>query len=360
MIVLAVRLLLSFVFLLAGATKIVDPVGLRKAWRGFGLPAAFTGLALVLLPVVELAVGAALVPSGLAWYGASAALVLLTLFLLVVGVAMLRGRRPDCRCFGQVYSTPVGWTTLIRDCVLAAGAGWLVRRGPMHPGPDLWAWFATLNSQERKMSLLAACFGAFLFFRLVERARPSKAPVEAPELDEEVPPEAHTEPKRQSSARRPAPPEPSAPAKPGPMGIGLPIGTAAPDFELPAVTGQKHSLRSLREGGRDVLLVFSSPFCEPCNALTPKLAQWAGESCGVLQVVLVSRGRVEDNVPKLKGFEPSRVLLQRDAEVSEAYDCNVTPTGVLVGADGLIRSELAVGAAAIQQLIASCAIRSNQ
>jgi hypothetical protein len=37
------------------------------------------------------------------------------------------------------------------------------------------------------------------------------------------------------------------------------------------------------------------------------------------------------------------------------YDCGVTPAAVLVGADGLIRSGLAVGGQAIRELVSSCA-----
>ncbi|HJT89829.1 MAG TPA: MauE/DoxX family redox-associated membrane protein, partial [Bryobacteraceae bacterium] len=106
---LAVRLLLAFVFLLAGAAKLLDPVGLRQSWRDFGLPAALAKPAVLGLPVLELTVGVLLIPASLAWYGAWGALGLLTAFLIVVGIAVVRGRKPDCRCFGQVHSSPVGW-----------------------------------------------------------------------------------------------------------------------------------------------------------------------------------------------------------------------------------------------------------
>jgi hypothetical protein len=55
----------------------------------------------------------------------------------------------------------------------------------------------------------------------------------------------------------------------------------------------------------------------------------------------------------------SRVLLQHDFEVSEAYDCNSTPGVVLVGADGLIRSDLAIGGITIKELLSSCAKRGQ-
>lgn len=143
------------------------------------------------------------------------------------------------------------------------------------------------------------------------------------------------------------------------MGVGLPIGTPAPEFELPAITGERRSLRSLLAQGRDVLLVFSSPFCKPCESLASSMVRWMREMEGLPRVVLVSRGTVQENRAKLKEFEASRVLLQKNFEVAEEYDCELTPTAVLVGADGLIRSPLAVGGVAIRQLLSSSAKRER-
>lgn len=364
---LAARLLLAFVFLLAGSTKLVDPVGLRQTWREFGLPVALARPTILLLPLLEIAVAVLLIPSALAWYGACGALALLVLFLLAIGLAMARGRKPDCRCFGRVHSAPVGWQTLARDGILAACAGWLVRRGPSHSGPEVWAWVSTLNSDERKVVFLVGLLVIFFYFRLLKPARPQSQPIESllgSDSEEEdfwaddptpVPAAAERQP---APARRRVPvpaasPAEEAPAHPGAQGIGLPVGSPAPEFELPGINGEKRSLQSLRAQGKDLLLVFSSPYCEPCHALAPKLGRWSREMEGTLNVYLVSRGTVRDNLAKLKEFDPSRILLQRDFEVSEAYDCNATPTAVVIGADGLIRSELAVGRETIQQLLAS-------
>jgi peroxiredoxin len=359
---LAVRLLLAAVFLLAGATKLVDPVGLRKALRDFGAPPALARPMVMLLPVLELAVAALLIPTSLAWYGAWGALALLTLFLIAVGVAMIRGRKPDCHCFGQLHSAPVGWPTLLRNAVLAASAGWLASRGRSHSGTDLWAWVASLGATEFKVVLVALCAAGFAFLHAVNSARPKTQPVEVDVVPEPVDEEEVEEVAKErapSSARtrqpRPAPPpEPSEPARPGPMGIGLPVGSPAPEFKLPALTGEIRSLQSFRERG-DVLLVFSSPFCEPCTVLASNLVRWRGEINGLPRVVLVSRGTPRDNIAKLKGFETSMVLLQRESEVSESYDCLATPSAVLVGADGRIQSDLVTGGVEIKKLLLSAA-----
>ena len=357
---LAARLVLAAVFLLAGSTKLIDPFGTRKALRDFGVPGVLARPLVLLLPLLELIVAAALIPASLVWYGAWGALTLLALFLLVVGVAMARGRKPDCHCFGQLHSAPVGRPTLIRNAVLAACAGWLVSRGPMQKEPDLWGWFASLGPEQSKFAIVAACAAAFVFFGLLVRSRPESVSIQSQLPVEEDDNEDHDEnqpaPKPKST---PAPADIPAPARRTVMGVGLPIGTPAPEFELPAITGERRSLRSLLAQGRDVLLVFSSPFCKPCESLASSLVRWMREMEGLPRVVLVSRGTVQENRAKLKEFEASRVLLQKNFEVAEEYDCESTPTAVLVGADGLIRSPLAVGGVAIRQLLSSSAKRER-
>lgn len=357
---LAARLLVAIVFLLAGATKLVDPVGTRKALRNFGLPRALVGPGMITLPLVELAVAATLIPVSLVQYGAWGALALLVVFLLAVGVAMALGRKPDCHCFGQLHSSPVGWPTLIRNIVLAACAGWLVWGSRRYPTVDLGAWFASLTGMETRIALLAASVAGFIFLRVVALSRPRTRPALAEPValaDDEDAAEEKPAPIVRRAAPAPEtlalPEEPPAPEKPGPLGIGLEIGTTAPEFELPSITGEKRSLESLRVRGRDVLLIFSSPYCEPCAALPPKLIKWIREMEGLPQIILISRGTPEENIAKLKGFDVSRVLLQREAEIAETYDSISTPTAVLVGADGRIRSGLATGAAAIKELLTS-------
>jgi uncharacterized membrane protein YphA (DoxX/SURF4 family)/peroxiredoxin len=349
---LAARLLLAAVFLLAGATKLVDPLGSRKALRDFGLPLAFARPLVIALPILELMVAAVLIPASLAWYGAWGALALLTVFLFAIGTAMARGQQPDCHCFGQIHSEPVGWPTLLRNAGLAACAGWLLAGGRRQLGPDLWAWFITLGVQQRKIVVIAACALGFLFFRLIDRSRPKREPLESQPVianNEETLGEPTASPRTQQPAR----------TRKVVAGMGLPIGTPAPEFELPGLTGEKWSLHALREKHQDLMLIFTSPYCEPCQALAPLLVRWIREMDGLPQVVLISRGTVADNFARLKEFGTLKVLLQQEFEVAEAFDITSTPTAVLVSADGSIRSDLAMGAVAIKQLFSSCAKAAN-
>jgi uncharacterized membrane protein YphA (DoxX/SURF4 family) len=130
MVLLLARLLLAAVFVVAGLAKLADRAGSRQALRDFGVPSVLAAPLGILLPLAELAVGVALVPIATAWGGAVGALALLLLFLAVISLTLAQGRAPDCRCFGQLSSAPVGWPTLVRNGLLAAVAGIVVWHGP--------------------------------------------------------------------------------------------------------------------------------------------------------------------------------------------------------------------------------------
>ncbi|HEY2382208.1 MAG TPA: MauE/DoxX family redox-associated membrane protein [Terriglobia bacterium] len=334
---IAVRLLLAAVFLFAGAAKIVNPAGLREVLPDFGLPSRFASPVAKFLPVLELLIAAALIPASTAWYGAWGSMILLTIFTIAAAIALWRGRKPDCGCFGQLHSAPIGSSTLIRNGVLAVCGAWVVSAGRGHAGPALWTWAASLEGNQRRAAILAACGALFCFFYVIDHAKPDSRAKESPE-------EADAD-EVETAAQPPAPEK--APA----MGIGLPMETPAPEFALSSLNGEMKTLQSLQEEGKDILLIFSSPYCESCVAVAAELPAWIRQAENAPNVAIISRGAVKDNLAKFKGFDAARVLLQREFEVSEAYDCISTPTGVLIGADGLIRSGLAVGGAEIRHLL---------
>jgi uncharacterized membrane protein YphA (DoxX/SURF4 family)/peroxiredoxin len=350
---LAARLLLAAVFLLAGVSKLADRKGASKAFNDFGVPSPFAQPLSLLLSLAEIAVALALVPVALAWYGAWAALALLSIFVIGIAITLARGRSPDCHCFGQLHSAPVGRATLIRNGILGGMAGWLVFRGPMRDGPSLWRHLASAGDNERRLFIVAAVVMCFLFFRALRQGDAEETESVANEWGND--PEA---PAPRAPAQASAPPaEQHDPAlrKILEAGTGWPIGTPAPEFTLSDITGQKCSLQSLRDQGKPVCLIFSSPHCDSCRALWPYISPWAREHDQALNIVVVSRGAATENLAKQHHLEASRVLLQREFELSDAYGVTATPAAVLIGIDGLIQSQLAVGRDDIQQLItASC------
>jgi peroxiredoxin/uncharacterized membrane protein YphA (DoxX/SURF4 family) len=377
------RLILAAVFFLAGSAKLFDPVGTRKALRDFGVPALFGPVVVVLLPLAELAVAIAMIPAGLAWYGACGALILLAVFLIAIGVAMVRGRTPDCHCFGKLHSAPISWKTWVRNGILALCALSIMVAGKGQPHLDLWTWYSGLSTEESKFAIVGIGVVAFLFLRIVLSARSANKPVEVEQeiqtgeegeegpLDkmlaaftattEKIAPRQAAQAIAEPEITEPAIPETTIPepTRPAVNNVGLPIGTPAPGFELRAASGETRSLESLRAPGNDVLLVFLSPYCPPCMTLAGNLTRWMREMQGLPDIVLVSRGTAKDNAEKLKAFDASRVLLQNKIEVAALYDCDTTPAAVLVGADGTIRSELANGGPAIKQVLTNCVKRAS-
>ena len=117
---------------------------------------------------------------------------------------------------------------------------------------------------------------------------------------------------------------------------GLPVGTPAPEFELPDLAGRMHSLGEYR--GKRTLLVFSDPNCGPCDALAPELrALHERHRENNLNVVLIGRGDPDANRAKTEqhGFE-FPVLLQQHWELSRGdMEMFIAPQGL--GSDSLQR-----------------------
>jgi peroxiredoxin len=132
---------------------------------------------------------------------------------------------------------------------------------------------------------------------------------------------------------------------------GLGAGTVAPDFTLPDLKGSRRSLKRFR--GRRVLLVFSDVGCGPCEALVPDLNRIQQEHRNDnLEVVMVSRGDVDENKKKAKELDIKfPVLLQKGWEVSKDYAMFATPVAYLIDEDGVITNDVAVGANSILELV---------
>jgi peroxiredoxin len=130
---------------------------------------------------------------------------------------------------------------------------------------------------------------------------------------------------------------------------GLKAGTPAPDFRLPRLDGGELSLGDLR--GRQVLLVFSSPHCAPCNTLAPKLQKFHRQHPEI-SVVMVSRGEPDENRAKVKEHRLTfPVVLQQQWEISRLYAMFATPVAYLINESGVIVQDVAVGVEPILALM---------
>jgi peroxiredoxin len=333
------RLLLCVVFLIAGLAKLADLAGSRLALRDFGVPAVLANPFGVLLPLAELTVALALMLTVLAWWGALGALALLLLFVVGIGYNLARGRQPDCHCFGQLHSAPAGWSTLMRNLVLAALAGLVVAFGRSTSGPGLLDWLAALSVSQRialvvGVVVLALLIGqGWLLWHILRQQGRLLLRLETVET-------------RLAEAGLLVP-------QPATRTAGLPVDTPAPDFALANLAGATISLTALRALGKPVVLVFSDPACGPCTALLPEIGRWQRDSATNVVVALISQGTVEANHTKVVEYGLTHVLLQQDREIAEAYQASGTPSAVLVRRDGTIGSPLAAGAEAIGALLTS-------
>lgn len=337
---LLTRLLLSAVFLIAGIAKLADLPGSQKALHDFGIPEALAKPLGIILPIAEIATAGMLLSVRWPLYGAIGALGLLLVFIAGIGYNLARGRRPNCHCFGQLHSAPVGPSTLIRNALLALLAALVVWLGRGHTSLSATSWFTALPRTLQitlivGIIVLALVAGAARLFlhalsqqgRLLLRLERLESRLAQAGMVFGMPLE-----QEQAST-------------------GLPVGTQAPAFTGKGLDQEKISLNALRALGKPVLLIFTTPTCGPCSELMPEIGRWQHDYANLLTVALLSRGPVEDNRVKVTEQNLTRLLLQEHNEIDELYSVTGTPSAVLIHPDGLIESPLAVGPKNIQALV---------
>jgi hypothetical protein len=355
------RGVLGGTFLMAGMAKFASPRAAATAVAEFGAP-AFARPLLRGLPHVEVAVALSLAFAATAWFGAWVATGLLVVFIVAMLANLARGRRPACNCFGQVRPAPISALTVLRNVVLLGVAAWLVAAGPPSASTDFWAWFRVLPLQRRAL-VAVVVLGVFVVLRA---ALPGDPDAPGKDADDDQDAAEIPAPRRRTS---PAPPATAvaavAPAAGGAStanpagtaparrltGNGVAAGTVAPGFALPDLAGNTHTLESLVARGKPVVLIFSSPGCESCQALLPRLPAQVTAHGDRITLVLVSRDTVARNLAKLKEPGELLVLRQQEYEVAEDYDITTSPAGIVVNPDGVIASPLAMGGLAILDLI---------
>jgi uncharacterized membrane protein YphA (DoxX/SURF4 family)/peroxiredoxin len=317
--VLALRLLLAGVFLVAGIGKLRDLPGSRRAVEDFGVPERAARVVGLLLPLAEIAIAVSLVPAPSARWGALAAAILLAAFIAAIARALSRGEQPDCHCFGQIHSEPAGPLTLARNAALLGCAAVIVVYGS---GPAVDAWVNARSTSELVAAGAAICAVAAVAYALSVRAEIARL-------------------KRNLNIAQTG----AAAASPG-----LPVGADAPAFALRDLQGETVSLAGLRERGQPVLLLFMSPSCGPCAAFLPTIQQWQQSLSERLTLAIVTAGTAEQNaVLSEHGLE--HVLLQDRREVADLYGANYTPSGVFVTPGGKIASPPGEGQQGIEPLV---------
>lgn len=118
----------------------------------------------------------------------------------------------------------------------------------------------------------------------------------------------------------------------------LAIGTEAPDFALPTMSGDTVLLHALR--GRVVLLDFWYQGCYPCRLAIPGL-QHLHDSCGTKDVIILGLNAYDkaDDKNLLKFLESRKVtypILIGAEKTAAAYQVRGYPTVYIIGRDGRV------------------------
>ncbi len=336
---LAIRIGLALVMAVAGAAKLADRAGARQAVTDFGVSERLAGPVAWFLPAAELTAALLLLVSATARAGATLALVLLLAFSAAIARSILRGEAPDCHCFGTLHSEPAGPRTLARNLVLAGLAATVVAVGP---GTSATTWVRSLNAGWGVALLLGIVLAAALagggafVLRLLRRNGELLLRIDA--LEEALTSEGVALP----------------PARPEASPAGLAVGSAAPEFELPDLSGRPVTLADLRSASEGhLMIVFSDPGCGPCSAMMPRVADWQRERPGGLRTVVVSRGGRDAHLAYAAEHGVIDLLVQRDREVSRSFEVSGTPSAVLIGRDGTVASTVHTGEDQIATLVAS-------
>jgi peroxiredoxin len=315
LLIVVLRIVLSAVFGTAGVTKLLDLRGTREAVKNFGAPEALAPTLSIALPIVELAIAAGLLFVNTTPASAFGALLVLALFIVAIGVNLARGRTHECHCFGQLYSRPLGWPTLVRNLVFALGAGFVFSQAENNGNASIVSTLARLRPAEWLWltGALVVAVGAMFFLH-----RRRKQMVE-----------------KTAAAPR-----------------GLSLDAIAPAFELAAYAGGTTSLTDLLAPGKPLLLIFTSPNCGSCVRLFEEITKWQQSHSRQLTIALISRGTIKENFVNVARNSLGQVLLQEEREVAEKYGADVTPTAVVVNTRGRIASPVAAGAEEIRNLLA--------
>jgi thiol-disulfide isomerase/thioredoxin len=309
-VLLAVRVVLAAVFVAAAFGKLADRAGTRAAVEGFGAPAALVRPIALLLPFAELAAAGLLLFESTAVEGAIAALGLLVLFSAAIAINLARGRKPDCHCFGQIHSEPIGASTLARNAALAVAAGFVIAAGSDDPGPGALGWVDSLEAGSVALGLgIGALAAAWIAYALMRRY--GRALRRIDQLESAI---------RAGDLEVPVEEDPPK----------LAIGTRAPAFD---------GLREALAGDRPLFILFSSATCGPCRELAPTVEGWRTEHADLVSIKELS-------------FDGER-------KVATAYGAEGTPAAILVSAHGDIASRVVYGPEAIEGLFAA-ALRAAQ
>ena len=117
-------------------------------------------------------------------------------------------------------------------------------------------------------------------------------------------------------------------------------GESVPSLRLADLTGAGIDLAWLR--GQRTLLLFWNPSCGFCQKMLPDVKEWErNHPADAPRLVVISTGSLHEN--REQGFR-STVLLDPGFGAMHVFNAGGTPSAVLIDRDGMVASEVSVGA----------------
>src|ERR1035437_8441007 len=342
-LLLVLRLTLVAVFGVAGIAKLFDPAGSERAFSEFGLPQKLARPLTTILPAIELLIAAALLFVSTSWIGAIGAMVVLAAFIGAMLYQYSKGNAPDCHCFGQLHSEPVGPASIIRNILLLVISFYVVLQGRLSQG------LAFINSNQDVLpfvtgiSVIVLLFAAVLYLKRISDQQDQI--IRRIEVMELVAREGGAVERDEAGLPHEG------------MPIGAVVKVIVDDFELPDIKGERVSFQQILGYGEPVLFVFVSPTCNPCRNLLPEFDKWETEFKDKFRIVYFSTGTAEENQEKFGGSVDKQILLQEQREISDLFRAKWTPSAILMDSRGRIASHIAAGDNAIRELVREIAFK---
>lgn len=125
---LAVRILLAFIFIYAGAEKISDPEAFAQSISNYRLsPTALINFFAIILPWIEIVCGILLLLGIAVKDNAKIITAMLIVFTIAIVISLFRGLDIECGCFGK--GTQIGITKLAENTLMIIAALSLISFG---------------------------------------------------------------------------------------------------------------------------------------------------------------------------------------------------------------------------------------
>lgn len=325
----AATLFLAALFLVAGAAKIFAMDRWRSSLQEFASPLLWRPSFYWLVPITELWIGTTLlVPKWTTFASAMAALAL-AVFTAVLLPSVLRGKAPECFCFGLASAARVGWWTIIRNCAFAILALCVHFTSSTGISASLWKVSDSESTASTALFFLIVSVGVISGLTMLaivvrgigfHRVGRRTAGVT-----------------RSMQADRVAVDSGS---------VGLPIGTYVPELKTLACSDGIGDLESFARQKGEVMVIFTSPNCRVCSALLTELAQMTSSRRRCMAVVSIGTGS-RSQYGNVKGVD---VICEGTRDVMRALNLSAVPSGMVFSADSCVASRAALGPDEVRSL----------